>query len=454
LHGIGDFAGAVDAYKDAIRVDPRNAYAHAALGRLYLRRGDLRSGIAAYREALRLYHSDASSHYELAWALSFLGDREAEIAAWRDGVRAAYTPRAPEKAANEPEEGSLLNDDILSVLLSNLNDVYYGTPLQLYCKQGHIALGTALAEAGDHSGAVAEFNAAIRDREGDNLGKIAAYTYVGSTLRMAGDPARAIAAYRDAIRLAKEDGAAEIIVEARVGLGMALVESGELRAAMNEFRQAAPDEFRLIWGIVMARDPDRTIDSLRRVRTEVPNERAILDAIDLAIGRRKQILERGVKIPRIFCYSFLAKNLAEYCYQGHFFGTSASIWSNEFEMNRKLAEDVPSGNRYNAACSAALASGGRGFDGPAFEEHTKARWRRQAHDWLRADLAYWTRPAETREAKPNALVSSTLQHWRDDPDLQCVRDEKELERIPEPERKEWQKLWSEVAALLKSVEKP
>jgi hypothetical protein len=38
-------------------------------------------------------------------------------------------------------------------------------------------------------------------------------------------------------------------------------------------------------------------------------------------------------------------------------------------------------------------------------------------------------------------------------DLACVRDEKELADLPEPERKNWQTFWGEVAELLKKADK-
>ncbi len=43
----------------------------------------------------------------------------------------------------------------------------------------------------------------------------------------------------------------------------------------------------------------------------------------------------------------------------------------------------------------------------------------------------------------------TLQSWNADPDLACVRDHDALARLPDPERKDWQALWSNVAELLR-----
>ena len=44
-----------------------------------------------------------------------------------------------------------------------------------------------------------------------------------------------------------------------------------------------------------------------------------------------------------------------------------------------------------------------------------------------------------------------LRHWQTDPDLAGVRDKAALEKLPDAERADWEKLWSDVAELLKKV---
>lgn len=47
--------------------------------------------------------------------------------------------------------------------------------------------------------------------------------------------------------------------------------------------------------------------------------------------------------------------------------------------------------------------------------------------------------------------AATLQHWQQDADLAAIRDPAALAKLPEAERrKQWESLWAEVAALLKS----
>jgi hypothetical protein len=54
----------------------------------------------------------------------------------------------------------------------------------------------------------------------------------------------------------------------------------------------------------------------------------------------------------------------------------------------------------------------------------------------------------TREANRVALT-----HWRNEPDLACVRDPGELDKLAPDERKEFLALWAEVAAVLARTQK-
>ena len=44
-----------------------------------------------------------------------------------------------------------------------------------------------------------------------------------------------------------------------------------------------------------------------------------------------------------------------------------------------------------------------------------------------------------------------LGHWLEDTDLVSVRGPDALAKLPEAERKDWQKLWADVAALLQKA---
>src|SRR5262249_49776337 len=114
-----------------------------------------------------------------------------------------------------------------------------------------------------------------------------------------------------------------------------------------------------------------------------------------------------------------------------------------FAANAQLADDFEAGRRYNAACAAVLAAAGQDVDATTADDSERARQRRQALDWLRADLAAWAK------APDRALAQRTLEHWQQDFGLAGVRDQEALAKLPSAERDTWRKFWSEMASLLR-----
>jgi tetratricopeptide (TPR) repeat protein len=98
---------------------------------------------------------------------------------------------------------------------------------------------------------------------------------------------------------------------------------------------------------------------------------------------------------------------------------------------------------YAAACAAARAAAEAGPEEAPLGEPQRARLRRQALERLGANLAL---RAQLRPGGP--ALGWSLTTWQTDPALACVRDRTPLARLPDAERKEWQCLWAEVAALL------
>ena len=129
-------------------------------------------------------------------------------------------------------------------------------------------------------------------------------------------------------------------------------------------------------------------------------------------------------------------------------GSSARLYGEALEINPKLAEEWHAGHRYHAACAAALAASGRGKDDPPPDGEGKARFRRQARDWLQAELNQWTKVLDTGPAETSVKVAPTLSRWKVDTDLAGIRDAKELARLPDEERAAFQKLWNDVDQLL------
>jgi hypothetical protein len=74
--------------------------------------------------------------------------------------------------------------------------------------------------------------------------------------------------------------------------------------------------------------------------------------------------------------------------------------------------------------------------------------------WLRQDLTWWTKALDEGNAQINAQVRLRLRNWQTDRDLAGVHTRDALARLPEEECKQWERLWSDVGALLRRVGEP
>jgi hypothetical protein len=122
------------------------------------------------------------------------------------------------------------------------------------------------------------------------------------------------------------------------------------------------------------------------------------------------------------------------------------FYTEAFTAEPKRAADLAAGHRYRAALSAALAGCGQGQDTAGLSAAQRARLRRQALTWLRADLASWTKQLETGSPQARQAARARMQAWRSDRSLAGVRDAPGLAGLPAEERRRWQAFWADVAA--------
>jgi len=141
--------------------------------------------------------------------------------------------------------------------------------------------------------------------------------------------------------------------------------------------------------------------------------------------------------------------LIEVCRFQQRYADAAKLYGDAFTADAKLADDLQKQHRYNAACFAALAAAGQGTDSDKLDDKEHPRLRKQALKWLRADLDSWTK--RVADAKPSDLqgMIKTLKHWQEDTDLIGIRHAKALEKLSAEERDACQKLWADVAEVLK-----
>jgi serine/threonine-protein kinase len=404
----GKLAEAMAAHRKALQLKPDSPRAHYNLGLALFRQRRLPEAEAAYREALRLNADYPDAYNNLGHVLADQRKTAEAVAAYREALRLK-----PDFARAHYNLANALHDQ--GDLAAAVAALRQAIRLKPDYPEAHTNLGAALASQGDLDGAVALFQQAIRLKPDRAM----PYYNLGLLLFRQGKLAEAGAAYQQAIRLQPD------YPEAHFNLGSVLEDQGEFHKALESLRTA----HRL--GI---RRPDwpaaRSTAAIRQVERLIELDSQL--AAFLA-GKRKPA-GPGEQMELAALCGHRAKRL---------FVTSTKFYAEAFAGKTALADDLTAGHRYNAACMAALAGCGRGEDAARLDDSERARLRRQALDWLRADLAAWGKKLET----DRAAVLRVLARWGQDPNLSCIRAAEELMRLPEAEREAWRTFWGEVAAL-------
>jgi tetratricopeptide (TPR) repeat protein len=416
LRAKGQLDEAIAEYREAIRLKKDYEEAHGNLGLALEEMGELDNAVAEYGEAIRLKKDRHNSHYNLGNALLRQGRWDRAIAEYGEAIHLMkedfdnlYLAYAHYGLGNALRAKGQLDDAI----------VYYRKAIRL--KKDYVealnTLGVTLKDKGQVDEAIAEYRKAI----GFKKDYADAHNNLGGALQAKGELDEAVAEYRKAIEYKKDDA------EPHYNLGWALVQKGQFREALEESRRGHE---------LGSRTPGWRYPSARRVRH---CERLIeLD------GKLPAILQGDIKpaspAERI--------ELAGLCALKRLHRAAVLFYKEAFDAQAKLADDLGTANRYNAACAAALAGCGNGEDADKLDDTERARLRRRALDWLRADLQAWGRLVDEEPDKARPMIVKQMRHWLDDADFAGVRGAKALARLPEAEREPWQTLWSDVAVML------
>src|SRR5262249_49246708 len=146
----------------------------------------------------------------------------------------------------------------------------------------------------------------------------------------------------------------------------------------------------------------------------------------------QRYVEMEAKLPRILDGSQKPATPQEQlsyawvCQLKGMYGASARLYAGAFAADPAvLANPLGTRVRYRAAQAAAPAGTVEGRDEPKLDATERARWRKQALDWLRADLALWVdRLDKSPDNRPYAR--STLHYWRRDKNLAGIREPEEV----------------------------
>jgi tetratricopeptide (TPR) repeat protein len=169
-------------------------------------------------------------------------------------------------------------------------------------------------------------------------------------------------------------------------------------------------------------------------------------------GRR--LVELDGRLPAVLRAGAEPANAAErieyarLCFCKRYYVVAARFWADAFAVDPQLAADPRDGHGKDAACAAALAAAGRGKDAGRLNDQERRHWRKQARQWLRAELAAFGKRLESAGPKDRQLVQRRLRQWQRDRDLAGLRDAAAVARLPAEEREACEQLWAEVEALL------
>jgi tetratricopeptide (TPR) repeat protein/tRNA A-37 threonylcarbamoyl transferase component Bud32 len=478
LQAQGTITDAIDVYRKGLAFKEDHADVHFTVGSCLQRQGKVPEAVVHLRRAIEIQPSHAMAHTNLAAALRGQGNLSEAIIHYRGAL--AYDPdqvnvlfnlgvalghqKRPAEAAEcfsrvialrpDHAEAHCGYGDALQVQGRFLEAVQaYGKalahrpdfPLALYnlgtmlarrgqtdeavrhlrraialrpdYAEAYCNLGTALQSQGKITEAAEAFQRAVAIRPN----YVMALYNLGSILRDQGDLPGAIKRYRRAIK-ANPDYA-----EAYCGLGQTLTRQGRFAEALTALKRGHE------LGSKNPRWPHSSAQWVREAERLVGLEARLPKVL-------KGEVEPTSAVERVELAAFCLVHKQQPC-------EAARLYQQAFAEQPKLAIDLGSGHRYNAACAAARAGCGHGkqVDTPDAQERT--RLRQQARTWLREDLDAQRQFLDMDPKRLGPVVRQRVQHWQKDADLAGVRDRDNLATLPEAERRDWEKLWTDVEAL-------
>jgi serine/threonine protein kinase/Tfp pilus assembly protein PilF len=410
LHGNGRLDDAIASACKARDLDPLWTGPHGNLSCFLQEKGKLEESIAAAQKAIERWPQNSWAYCNLGIALRKQGQLDASAEALGKAVE--FDPDLPmwrvELGRTQLAQGRAAEALESLQTAAELQPVIHGTVF---------SLGDALLRLKRWHEALPIFRDAIRLMPEHAF----SHYYLGVVLLNIGQFEESIGCNREAIRLKPDLGLAHW------NLGLLLMKQGKFLDALASLRRGRE---------LMSRNPGwknanqtaQQIEKCERMMRLYPR----FDDVVAGLVQPADSVERVA--------------FAELCLtlrQNH--GAAVRLYAEAFAAEPELAE-ATNAHRYNAACAAALAAAVKGNSNPAPADE-RARLRRQAQEWLQAELSVLAKRANTE------TTLQRLEHWQQDPDLIEVRDKTALAKLPETENAAWLNFWSGVADLeLRTIE--
>ncbi len=392
-------------FRQAMRIDPKYAPALSNFGLALKAKGTFVEAADYYRDALRIDHKLAPTHYNLGEILAIQGAMDQAIEHYREAseIDPAFAPaeyslgiallakgRFNEAAERDRKARRSASDDV------GTHDWNLGLALDDALDHYHQSLGF------DASWTPADNDLVSISPGQDRLSKV-------------------IDHFRQALRSDPE------LALAHGALGQVLLAQGHFSEAQAATRRCLDLIPKTDW-----RHRNLTYQMQRCERL-------------LALAGRLPALLQGKDRPADAAESL---HFAELCRIKRQFAAAAGLFADALAKSPPWPDDLHASFRYNAPSAAILAGSGRGENGFKLSEAEQARWRKQAREWLQADLAAWARNLDHGPPADRLSVIRILTHWRADPDMAGLRDPDALDKMPMTESQECRKLSSDLDTLL------
>jgi tetratricopeptide (TPR) repeat protein len=422
LQGLGDYRGAIEQSRIATRYNPKVALVHYRLGVSLEATGEHAEAIAAFREAIKLDPNIRWVREQLRKAL--IGQKRFEE---------ARGPWAEALAAKPPNHDDWYGYAELCLFLGMEQE--YARARQALLDSFGASTDPYIAERTGRA-------CLLRPASEADLARIVALAEHAWGSDRSKDPGgyrhflfvQGLAEYRlgrldQAISLMQGEASQVLGPAPRLVLAMALHRSGKVEAARKTLAAAILSHD---WTAAKVEDQDGWIFHVLRREAES----LILPDLPAFLEGKHQPRDNDERLALLGVCQFTNRH-----------DLMAYLYAEAFATDSRLTDDLRAGHRYKAAREASLTGCGGDEDSARLAEPERRRWREQARQWLRADLANWAKVLDDNPTTAPSVIQATLTAWRSDPDLTGLRDPAELNKRPTDEGKDCLSLWDEVAAL-------
>jgi serine/threonine-protein kinase len=451
LQTQGRFDEAIDCHQTSLQIDPDYVWAHYNLANALRARGRLNEAFEQFQEVIRVDPNNSLVQNGIASVLVPQGRGRETQRGWQH----ALADNPPEFNAwagyaelclflGQQEEYSRARSSLLNIFGAT-KVLHFAEPVGRAClllpgTKDELAKATALVDRAF----------AAKETTPDWIYRYYLFCH-------------GLAEYRHG-RLANtvsimEGEASKVMGPApRLVLAMAQYDQGQKKLARNTLAGAVAA---FDWSDREADNRDVWIAHILRHQAEaliLPNLRAFLEG-------KYQPQDNDERLALVGICQFQSRYL-----------TAAQLYADAFTNDYKLAEVLvlecskrasigdrqPTGRleelnaecRYPAARCAALGGCGIGQDTDKLTEAERSRWRRQARDWLRADLVVWAKMLDGDSKATHNQAKRMLERWLADPDLAGLRESSALDKMSPDEQQACRTFWDEVNSLAKRPGRP